>query len=811
VYSLAQDVRYAFQQARKNPGFNATAIISLALGIAATTAVFSVVYGVLMNPYPYANADRMVHLVVKDNAGEERWIFLTGTQIQQLRQAKFMESVAGQDEWSLTTTGEDVPDNVEAVDFTGNAMPHLGVPALMGRALIPADAPEGQDPQPVTVLSYLFWQRHYNGRTDVVGHTIQLVHKTYTIVGVMPARFTWGDGDVYLPLKLTADHAKTFFPLVRLRPGVTHQAANAQLQAIFQQFAKETPTHFPKKFRVQVQGLNDQFIKRLGSTLALLFGAVALLLVIGCANVSILLLARGTARQHELAVRAAMGASRSRIVRQLLTEAIALSFAGAGLGVLLAYRMVTLIVRWLPEYSFPKEADIQVNLPVLIFSVGLALFTGICFGLSPAIQFSRPELAQIMQSSMRRLIGGVRGKRTHNVLVAGQLALTLLLLTAAGAAMAGFIRLARTQLGYDPHNAMSVGIPIHENTYGTWEARSQYFTELLARVSALPEVVVAGISTNATPPNNGWSTGVEVFGNPKLEQPQIRLNLISPEYLSVLRIPLVRGRVWDHAETVHGAHLALINETMARQFWPNGDAIGHQIRFPEVKPEPPYGFTVPSADSWVQVIGVVGDARDDGLRNAIKPAAYVPYTFAVRMWTQILVRTRVPPLSILHAVRERIRDVDPDQQVTGDIRDLDHWIRREPEWAQGQFVTVLFGAFSVLALLLAAVGLYSVVAYGVAQRTSEFGIRMALGAQGRNVLREVFSSTATSVGSGLLAGLVLSILFNGIVVHWVEGGSRNPLIIVVVMFLLMSVALFACFVPARRASRVDPMAALRYE
>ena len=811
MHSFLQDVRYAFQQARKNPGFNATAVISLALGVGATTAVFSVVYGVLMDPYPYANADRMVHLVVKDTAGEERWIFLTGTQIQTLRQAKFIESVAAQDDWSLTTTDRDVPDNVEAVYLTGNGMTHLGVPAVIGRGLIPSDAPEGQDPQPVAVLSYRFWQRHFSGSPDIVGHTIQLVHKTYTIVGVMPARFTWGDCDVYLPLKLTADRAKTLFPLVRLRPGVTHQAANAQLQALFEQFAKETPSHFPKQFRVQVQGLNDQFVKQIGNTLVLLFGAVALLLLIGCANVSILLLARGTARQHELAVRAAIGASRYRIVRQLLTESIALSFAGAGLGVLLAYGTVTLIVRWLPEDSFPKEAAIRVNLPVLIFSVLLALLAGICFGLSPAIQFSRPELAQVMQKSLRRVIGGVRGRRTHNLLVSGQLALTLLLMTAAGGAMAGFIRLTHTHLGYDPSNTMSVGIPVHQNTYGTWQARSQYFTELLARITSMPEVVSAGISTNATPPDNGWNTGVEIFGKPKLEQPNIRLNFISPEYLTVLHIPLVRGRVWNQAEVIRGARLALINETMARQFWPGGDAIGHQIRFPEMKPEPPYTLGVSDTSGWIEVVGIVGDARDDGLRNAIKPGAYLPYTYTLRMWTQILVRTRVAPLSILHAVRERIRDVDRDQQVFSNIRDLDHWITTQPEWAQGRLVTILFGAFSVLALMLAAVGLYSVVAYGVAQRTSEFGIRMALGAQRRDVFREVFSSTATSVGGGLLAGLLLSILFNGVVAHWVEGGSRSPLIILAVMVVLMSVALFACSVPARRAARIEPMTALRYE
>lgn len=811
MHSFLQDIRYAIQQARKNPGFNATAIISLALGIAATTAVFSVIYGVLMNPYPYAHAERMVHLVVKDNSGDDRWIFLTGPQIRQLREARFIDSVAAQDDWDLITTGGDVPENVSAIYFTGNAMMHLGVPALMGRGLIPSDAPEGQDPQPVAVLTYTFWQRHFNGSPDILGRKLELVHKAYTIVGVMPPRFAWGPCDVYLPLKLTSDRNKTYFPLIRLKPGVTHAAANSAFLPILQEFAKDTPAHFPKRFHVQVQGFNDQFVKTLGGTLALLFGGVAVLLVIGCANVSILLLARGTARQHELAVRAAIGASRQRIIRQLLTESIGLALAGTGLGVLLAYKTVGFIVHWLPEYSVPSEAVIQVNLPVLLFSVALALFTGICFGLSPAIQFSRPEVAQIMQASMRRVIGGARGKRTHNLLVAGQLALTLLLMTAAGGAIAGFVRLIHLPLGYDPRHAMSVGIPVHENTYGTWEARSQYFEQLRERLASMPDVISAGISTNATPPNNGWNQVFEIFGKPKLEQPKAGINFISPEYLSVLHIPLVRGRVWNETETMHGAHLALINETMARQYWPEGNALGQQIRFPDLKPEPPQMLTVPGSDSWVQVIGVIGDARNDGLRKSIKPAAYLPFTYEMRMWTQVLVRTRPEPLSILHAVRQQIRDVNPDQQTFSDVRDLHHWITMQTEWGEERLITILFGAFSFLALMLAAVGLYSVVAYGVAQRTSEFGIRMALGAQRRDVLREVFSSTTSSVGGGLLMGIVLSVVFNSVVSHWVEGGSRNPLIILAVILLLMAVALFACLVPARRAARVDPMTALRYE
>ncbi|MBV9294899.1 MAG: ABC transporter permease, partial [Acidobacteriaceae bacterium] len=497
--SLFQDIRYALQQLWKSPAFAFTAVISLALGIAATTSVFSVVYGVLMNPYPYAYSKRMVHLIVIDPAGSENWINLTGPQVEIFRQARAVESVAAQNDWDLIITGKDVPEDVEAVYFTPNAMTLLGVPALLGRELISSDAPPGQDPQPVAVLTYKFWQRHFGGDPEVLGKSLELVHKTYTIVGVMPDRFTWGDEpDVYLPLRLTLDPVKNFFPLILLKPGVTHAAANAEFQALLQQFAKDPHWHGPKQFRTQVQGLNEHFVKRLGTTLALLFVAVALLLVIGCGNVSILLLARGTARQHELAIRGAMGANRGRIVRQLLTESIILSLAGALLGIALSYGNVSLMKRWLPEGSFPHEAAITINLPVLCFCVALAVLTGILFGLSPALRFSRPEIAQIIAASGKRLIGNVRGKRTHNALVAAQLALTLLLLTAAGTAAAGFLELRHTKLGYDPKNVMSVGIPVHENTYGTWQARATYFDQLRQRIAALPEVVSAGISTNAT-------------------------------------------------------------------------------------------------------------------------------------------------------------------------------------------------------------------------------------------------------------------------------------------------------------------------
>ncbi len=809
--TLGQDVVFAFRQMKKNPGFALTAMVSLALGIGATTAVFSVIYAVLMNPYPYRDPKGLAYLVLRDKAGNDRGMGFSASQIRDLRMVDDIESILPMNDWNLTTTDSDLPEDVQAIYLTANGMAHLGVPPLMGRGFIVADAPDGQDPQPVVVLGYKFWQRRYAGRPDIVGRTLQLVHKTYTIIGVMPPRFTWQGGDVYLPLKLADDQNQRYFISLRVKPGVSYERANAELQPIIERFAKEAPERFPASFRVRIQGLNDWVVRNIGGSLNLLFAAVGLMLLIACANVSILLLARGAARQHELAVRASIGAGRGRIIRQLLTEALGLSLGGALVGVLLARELINLIVRWMPERSFPSEAAIGINLPVLIFTLVVALLTGVLFGIWPAARLSRPELAQVMQSGSRRTTGGSRRNRTHAILVTAQVALTLILLTGAGEAIAAFRHLLHTELGYDPHHTMSIGIPVHDNTHMKWEDRAQYFEQIRARVASVPGVMGAAISTNATPPSNGWNTPFEIFGQSLAQEQQARTNFVSPEYFTALHIPLVSGRPWTHAETMRGARLALVNQTMARQYWPNGNVVGQQIRVPQLKADPPYSPAAPESDNWLQIIGVVADARDDGLLKPIRPAIYVPYALMMRMFTQILVRTEGEPLSLLQAVRRAVNAVDADQQVWGGTRDLERWISDEPEWAGGRLVMILLSGFSVLALVLAIFGLYSVVSHAVVRRTNEFGIRMALGARRGDVLRLVITSTAGSVGAGLALGVGLSLALAGVIATWTQQPQRDPLILAAVVILLAGAAALACIVPARRASGIDPNAALRYE
>jgi len=812
MHTLLQDFRFSVRQLFKHPGFSVTAVISLALGIGATTAVFSVIYAIMVDPYPYAHSDRMAHMRLRDDQGHQRGFGLTGAQWQVIRKSPVVEDAFISDDWSLTVTGRDLPQDVQGVYMTSNGFEFMGVPPILGRGLLPSDAIDGKEPEAVAVLGYKFWQKHFNGDPAVLGQTIQLVRKNYTIVGVAAPRFTWDDGDVYLPLKITLDPNRSFYVGMRLRPGVTHQMAAAALLPTIQQFAKDTPTHFPTThYEFNVIGLNDDFMRDLGGTLYLLFSAVALLLAIGCGNVSILLLARGTARQHEMAVRSAIGASRSRIIRQLLTESLLLSLTGAGLGVLIAYRALSVIIGLLPKYSFPHEASIQINLPVLIFSVTIAILTGILFGLWPALRLSRPAVSQVMQSSTRKIVGSVGGGRTHGILIASQAALTLLMLAGAGAAMQGFLRLIHTPLGYDPHNVMSVGIPIHDGAYATWEQRQAYFEELRNRVATVTGVSEAAISSNATPPSNGWATKVEILGQAQHDQQQIAVNFVSPGYFPVLRIPVAQGAIWSETENHNAAKVAVINQTMARLYFPGGDAIGRSLRVPEMKESLPFVTTAPDANSWLRIVGVIVDKRDDGLRNPVLPEVFVPYTLNMGTWTQILVRSEQNPLRLLHAIGMQVNAVDADQQINGNVQDLDHWITDQQEYQQEQLVSWLFGAFALLALALAAVGLYSVVSYSVAQRTNELGIRIALGAQRAHVLRIVFRSAAVSVGAGIAIGLILCLALNRVLGQWAEGSARDPLVLLVVTALLSVVAAIACSAPARRAMGVDPITALRYE
>jgi predicted permease len=803
---LIQDVRYALRQLRRNPELALTAVLSLTLGIGATISVFSIGYDALINPWPYAQANRMYGISLFTKTGENIGFGLTADQIEQLRHASAIEDVTvGQQGQQLSITGRDFPDDVRGGYFSSNSFQFLGLPAMLGRYFTPSDVSDDRDPNSVVVLSNKFWKQYFNGDPSVVGKTIEISHKSYTILGVMPPRFTWGAADVYLPLERNSK--ESFYSAVfKLKPGVSQSAAAAEILPF------SRPKDLPKDYKLELHNISYFYVQQLGPTLGLLFGAVSLLLAIGCGNLSILLLARGTVREHEFAIRAPVGASTSRIMRQLLTESLILALFGTVMGILLAYGTLHFIIPWLPPGSFPDEVSFNINIPVLLFSGGLAILTAVIFGLLPALKLSNPAIGRIMQSSTRRFAGSLRGKYMHNALIVGQIAMTMLLLTAAGLTIESFIHLTRIPLGYEPHNVMAVGIPLHEGAFTTWEARMNYFEQLREKIAEVPDVVSTGVSTNATPPENGWEQTIELFGKPFGEAQKANINFVDPGYFSTLLIPLRQGRMWDHAEITHGAQLALVNESFAKRYFPDGDVLGHSLRIPELKGDPAYVVNSPGSSSWLQIIGVVSDALNDGLDKPVKSAIYLPYSLWMPMGTQLLVRSRVNPLYIEKSIKRQVASINPEQQVTLWKNGLlDQRLKNEPIWATERLISGLLAAYSFLALALASVGLYSVMSYSVAQRTNEFGIRLALGARKTDVLKIVFASAGVSVGLGVGIGFALSFGLNRFLVRWVASSRQDPLIVLGVLLLLLLAAALACLGPARKACDVDPMASLRCE
>ena len=806
--TLMQDVRSAFRQFLKSPGFAISAILSLMLGIGATTAIFSVVYGVLLDPYPYKDANRMVHVELRDKNGRGPLLIVNGTQAQELRKASSIDDVFLQDEKQENLTGEKFPVTVNVGLYSPNMFDYMGVPPLLGREFSPADAPGG-NPAPVAVLSYLFWQRQYGASADVVGKSIEMDHKSYTVIGVVPPRFTWGDSDVYLPALPTADPHYYWLAFIKLKPGTKYPAAQAEMQVLVDRFAKEDPKSYPQDMRAKIVTLNEQVLGRFAGTIVFLFGAVLVLLMIGCANVSILLLARGAARQHEFAVRTSVGAGRGRLIRQLLTESVLLSVTGAALGVLAAYWGVKALSTMLPYYSFPHEAAIHVNAMVLIFSAAVALLTGIFFGISPAYQLSRPQLGALIQASSVKLTGSTHSRNTHRLLIAGQVALTLLLLAGAGGAVKAFLAKVRTPLGFEPDHVFAMNVAMPKGATTTWQERIAQNELVRQAVAQSPGVAEAGVSTTWFPGFGGFTAKIEIQSKPTLTDAQAALALISPQLLSALRVPLLRGRIFDDAESRRAAHLAMVNQAFVKQYLGDLDPIGQSVRSPQLKIDQPNLLSAHSPDDWFQVIGVVGDAKNDGLDHPVKPAIFLPYSFVLPPEEALIVRASGDPETAIRSVKEQLREIN-SEMVVGRDRTLTWWLDTEG-WGRERFIATLFGLFAALALVLAATGLYSVVSFAVTQRTQELGIRMALGARPANVVQLVLGSTAATLGAGVGVGLILSVILNRVVASWAGGSSRDPLTLVAAASILILVAGIACVLPAWRAASIDPMRALRVE
>jgi len=807
MWTLLQDLRFALRQFRKSPGFVITAILSLMLGIGATTAIFSVIYGVLLDPYPYKDNDRMVHVQLNDKSGRGPLLLVNGSGYKDLRNISSLDDVFLQRQNQENLTGDQIPVSVNVGLYSPNLFEYMGVPPLLGREFTQADAPGGNAP-PLAVLSYLFWQHQFDGSRDVLGKSIELDHKLYTVIGVVPPRFTWGDSDVYTPAFPTADTNELWLAFVKLKPGTRFPVAEAQFQALVDLYAKQSK-NYPQDRKVKIVTLNEQVLGQFAGTLTLLFGAVLALLVIGCANVSILQLARGTARQQEFAVRVSVGAGRTRLIRQLLTESVVLSVGGAALGVLAAYKGVIALAAFLPYYSFPHEAAIHVNAVVLAFSAAMAVLTGILFGVSPAWQLSRPKLGNLIQASSAKHTGSAHNRNTHRLLIAGQVALTLVLTAAAGAAMKAFVARIHTPLGFDPDHVLALNIGFPKGANPTWEARLNANELVRKTITDVPGVDTASVSTTWFPGFGGFNAKIELQGKPSLTDAQAVACLVSAHEFLTLRIPLLAGRLYADAENMRAAHVAVVNQAFVKQFVGDGNPIGQRVRSPMLKIEQPSLLIAQAPDDWMEIIGVVGDAKNDGMDHPIKPAVFLPYSFVLPTDESLLVRVTGDPDTVLRSIKERLRQLN-SELVVGKAHTLLWWLETQG-WGQERFIATLFSLFAVLALALAATGLYSVVSFAVSQRTQEVGIRMALGAPRTSIIRLVLASTGAMLGFGVAIGLGLSIALNGLVASWVKGSSRDPLTLFGSAILLLLVAVAACLVPAWRAATIDPMRALRAE
>jgi predicted permease len=820
---LGGDIRYGFRGLRRNPGFAAVAVLSLALGIGATTAMFSLIYAVLLHPFPYAGADRIMNLfgVDEKNPGGYSWFQLSKTQLDEMRVAGPVESVLGFNHAHMEITGGALPEDIQGVYLTENAGTFFGVRPLLGRNLELSDAENGG--QSVIVLNYQFWQRHFGGDPHVIGRTLEMDHAPYAIIGVMPRSFAFNDmtevGDVYLPASRmpVVDPLRAYVLMVKLRPHVTRAAANAVLEPILFEEFKQRTGHAPDPTaHLALQPIIWIFQQNTGTTLKLLLAGVVLLLIIGCANCSILLLARGRTRQHELAIRSAIGASRWRIVRQLLVEAVVISCAGAVLGVAASYWLARLPLLLSPD-SFPAESVIRINAPILAFSVALALLCGILFGLVPALRLSRHDSARLLPGRQTGVVAAP-AKHRWSVLIAAQVALTLLLMATAGTAIHGVLGLMRMPLGYDPANVMQIGIGLHDLNSGERsriqprEARTAYIEQIQEKIASLPGVYTVAAGIDATPPyaDAFYEKSFELDGAGDREQPPARVILVDQRYIAALRIPLLQGRIWSADENTRGDFVAVVNQAFATRYLSSSNALGRQLRIPGLTSRNPFTATSAQSTAWRQIVGVIGDVRNDGLDQPVVPAIYLPYTAMMPSYVRFFVRTQGDPLTYLYSIRTAIASVAPDQQISTGTLTLNQALERDAQYRSQRLFSILFGVFSAMALALALVGIFSVVAYSVAQRTTEFGVRLALGAPRKHVLWVAARIALVSAAAGVVIGLAGESFLGRVLAQWMQNSFAAGSLFAAAALLALS-ALLACLLPARHAIAVAPAEALRNE
>ena len=823
MQTLLQDVRFGWRILQKNRGFAVVAALTLAIGIGANAAIFSAVDAFLLQPSPYPDPNRIVLVWNTDpNRHVSRGTVSAPEFLDWRNMNHVFEDMAAWRPAFVTLTGSGEPEQVWSSHVSADFFRLLGTKPVLGRDFLPEEERIGH--QNVVMISYQLWQRRFGRDPAIVGKSIVLDYRPYQVIGVVPRDFSlFGTNvalDVWLPLAFTpAQLDRKNYDLVvfaRLKEGVSIQQAQADMETITAGLKKQYPEMDPKT-GLFIQTLRSSLTQGVRPALLIFLWAVGFVLLIACANVANLMLARAASREREIALRSALGAARTRILRQLLTESVLLAAIGGGLGVIVAFGGIRLIRVALPggAHQIPFSSNIQLNGPVLAFAIGLSLLTGIIFGLAPAIQVSHSELGESLKEGSR---GSTSGRRSHllrSSLVVSEIALSLLLLIGAGLLIRSFVRLMSQNLGFNPSNLMTMQIWLPANHYPASAQTTNFFEQVLDRVRALPGVKAASAVDFLM--FSGWTDYLDfdIAGRtPPASGDEFtsRYRVIDWRYVHTMGMRIVSGRDFNASDGPNGAGVAMIDEELARRYWPNEDPVGKQIRIHVVTTRAPWQAV--EREGWLTIVGLVGDVHEWDWGTRKLPTLYLPFEQDPSRLMSIVVRENGNPASILPAIRHIVSSLDSNQPVTG-VQMMDQMV--SDALAQRRLNMILLAVFAAVALMLAAVGIYGVMAYAVSQRTHEIGIRMALGAEPGDVLRMIVGEAMRLAAAGMLVGLLASVLLALYLRSQIFGAqiygirSIDPVTFIGVPILIAGVAAIASYVPARRATRVDPLIALRYE
>ncbi len=812
--SLWKDTRYAFRNLSKSPSFAIVAILTLALGIGASTAIFSVLENILLEPFPYPDAQRFMSIQIHDTERNEpggRAGFSGPEFLDYVTQTHVFDRVIANDNLDVLYRSGEGTQLLQGVYVTPGTFEFLGMPALLGRVMQSADYEPGAPP--VFVLRYKTWVKEFAADPNILNKNFALNGTLRTLIGIMPPRFGWGDADLWIPEKpsptvVSTAYAGAFprywFFLGHLKHGVSMKEAVADVTIVANRLATVYPKDYPKHFSVEIQSLTDLVVGQFRTTLYIVLAAVGLLLLIGCGNVANLLLARATTREKEFAIRSALGAGRRRLISQLIVESLILALAGAAVGVLLAWGGLKSLVALMPQDIIPAEAVIGLNVWVLLFTLGVAILTALIFGLVPALRAARKDLNEPLRDTGKGLSGGFRHAKLRSAVVVLEVALSLTLLVAAGLLMRSFVALREVHLGFQPDHVLSARLPLPVERYKTANQIAAFYRPLLQRLKALPGVV-ATTETSTLPPYGGIGSEIDILGKTHTEKWNAMFQLCSEGYFPVIKLQFLDGRPFTEQEVDGARKLAVVNQAFTKKYLSGENPIGRQVL---IKQLAEFEDKVP--DPMFEIIGLVADAKNRGLQDPPDPEIWIPYTVTGSAFRGILVRTSQEPLSMLNLVRHEVWATDPNVALTL-TGTLEGYISQF-SYAGPRFGFMLMILFGSVSLVLVTIGVYSVLSYTIARRTQDIGIRMALGAQGSNVIAMVIRMGIQLVAIGVAIGLLASAALGRVIATQLWGVSAyDPWTLTCVPVVLLITGFLACWVPAHRAAHVDPNIALRYE